>query len=70
MQELLILHPHGEKPLQNPSEARNGITGFRFSRPGHGTRPRMSLKKDYIPGTADENHIFENQQKFMFTVPQ
>jgi hypothetical protein len=24
--------------------------------------------KDYIPGTADENHIFETQQKFMFTV--
>jgi hypothetical protein len=27
----------------------------------------MSLKKD-IPGTADENLIFETQQKFMFTV--
>jgi hypothetical protein len=25
-------------------------------------------QEDYIPGTADENHIFETQQKFMFTV--
>jgi hypothetical protein len=69
MQET-ITHPAycREKSHYKTLKARNGITGFVVSRPGHGTRPSTMSSKDYIPGTADENLIFETQQKFMFTV--